>query len=109
MVNASYPINRKPRGYRQQVVSTVALALSALPGGVPQGVTYAKILVETNAARWRDDGIAPTTTVGMLATSAINREIELFSNEQIRNFRIIRDGATDAIVSVSYYSANKAY
>lgn len=109
MNSASYPINRKPRGYRQATVSTTALALSAFPGGVPQGVTYAKIFVETNAARWRDDGVNPTTTVGMLNTATSNREIELFSNEQIRNFRIIRDAAADAVVSVSYYSAGKTF
>jgi hypothetical protein len=109
MNSASYPINRKPRGYRQQTVADTALALSAFTGGIPTGITYVKIVVETNGVRWRDDGVAPTTTVGMLAAATTNREIELFSNEQIRNFRIIRDGASSAVVSVSYYSAAKAY
>lgn len=109
MNSASYPINRKPKGFRQQTVSSTALGLADFSGGIPQGVTYALIIVQTNAVRWRDDSVAPTTTVGMLNSSSVNREIELFSNEQMRNFRIIRDGATDAVVSVAYYSASKAY
>jgi hypothetical protein len=109
MNSASYPINRKPKGYRQHTVSNTALGLADLTGGLPTGVTYAKIVVETNAVRWRDDGVLPTTTVGMLQAAATNREFELFSNEQMRNFEVIRDGASDAVISVAYYSAAKAY
>lgn len=106
---ASYPINRKPKGYRQHTVSSSSLGLADLTGGLPSGVTYARIVVETNAVRWRDDGVQPTTTVGMLQSAASNNEIELFSNEQMRNFEVIRNGASDAVISVAYYSANKAY
>lgn len=108
MFSATYPINRKPKGYRQQTVSTTALSLADLTGGIPSGATYARIVVETNAIRWRDDGVAATASVGMLQSAASNNEIELNSSEQLRNFSIIRDSA-DSVISVAYYSAGKAY
>lgn len=45
-------------------IDTVAL-LSACAGGIPAGSTVAIIKAEAQAVRWRDDGTAPTATVGM--------------------------------------------
>lgn len=53
----------KPLGYCQLSI-TVATALTSCGGGVPAGATLALITIETNAVRWRDDGVAPTASVG---------------------------------------------
>jgi hypothetical protein len=58
-----------PLGYCQitSLGSAVALVTaSCATGSVPTGATIAEICVETASVRYRDDGTAPTTTVGML-------------------------------------------
>lgn len=58
----------KPLGYCQLTLSGTAALVSTCTGGIPIGAMYAIILDETANSRWRDDGTAPTTTVGMLLT-----------------------------------------
>lgn len=48
-----------PLGYQQITTLSAAATLT-----VPVGATIAIIEVETQAVRWRDDGTAPTSTVG---------------------------------------------
>jgi hypothetical protein len=86
--------NRKPAGY-QQIVGLVASTALTVP-------TDAKVaLIQTTAqnVRWRDDGVAPTTTVGMqmLTTSA-----PLEYSGDLSAFRAIQELAT-ATLNVSYY------
>lgn len=52
-----------PVGYCQLSVITVAQT-STCTGGIPNGANYAVVCNEGTAARWRDDGVAPTTTMG---------------------------------------------
>src|SRR5882672_6430716 len=54
-----------PLGYCQLTSLAAATKLSACSGGIPAGATSALISVEGAAIRYRDDGTAPTTTVGM--------------------------------------------
>lgn len=61
----------QPLGYCQITSLTSAVALvsaSCSSGSVPTGATIAQICVEAQAVRYRDDGTAPTTTIGMLVT-----------------------------------------
>lgn len=60
----------EPLGYCQitTAISSSAAALvtgSCSTGSVPNGATIAEICVETNSIRYRDDGTAPTTSVGI--------------------------------------------
>ena len=56
-------IRRVPCGYTQTTVTTVqTLAIPAACGSNPSLVV---IKAETQAVRYRDDGVAPTATVGM--------------------------------------------
>jgi hypothetical protein len=48
---------------------TLTLTGTAQSLTVPQGTVWATICIETAAARWRDDGTAPTATVGQPLTS----------------------------------------
>jgi len=57
-----------PLGYCQitSLGSPVSLVTaSCSTGSVPAGATIAEICVETQTIRYRDDGVAPTTTIGM--------------------------------------------
>lgn len=54
-----------PLGTNCQLTSISAVTtLAACPGGIPTGAVFAVVQVETNAARWRDDGAAPTSAIG---------------------------------------------
>ncbi len=52
-------INEKPLGYQQIASLSGAQSLT-----VPAGTKLILITPETQAVRWRDDGTAPTATVG---------------------------------------------
>lgn len=54
-----------PLGY-QQITSTSPVTLLT----VPSAARMAQICVETQAVRYRDDGVAPTSTVGMPQAAA---------------------------------------
>ena len=90
---------RKPEGYRQQAVTTAAALAN-----IPPAATYALIFVEDQGVRTRDDGTAPTTTVGM--AYAAGAVIELNSRRQINAFRVISLTGT-AELNISFYSADK--
>ena len=53
----------KPLGYCQLSVTTSAVQTSTC-SGFPSTATYAVVCNEGTAARWRDDGTAPTASVG---------------------------------------------
>ena len=102
MISASFRAERKPEGYGQATVSNTAIALPA----IPSKASYAIVNISTQPVRYRDDGTAPTASVGMPVASG--EEFVLVSPLQIRNFKVIRSGGTDAELNVVYYSADKA-
>lgn len=55
----------KPLGYQQYTSLGSATSLSSIPAGA----TYAVITVEGAGIRWRDDGVAPTASIGMPVAS----------------------------------------
>ena len=59
MEAGTYKLERKPKGYQQLTVSTTAVALT-----VPVGATRAVVKVIAQPVRYRNDGTAPTSTVG---------------------------------------------
>lgn len=85
----------RPKGYQQITSLSAATALT-----VPDpDSAYAVIIAEAQSVRWRDDGIPPTASVGMLlpAGSVMTYDGPL---DRIR-FIETTAGAT---LSVSYYS-----
>lgn len=91
---------RKPKGFRTLAISTVAKSLSEATGGIPSSAIRAIISVATDAIRWRDDGTAPTASVGIYV--AANASIELPSREAILAFQAIRV-TNDATLNIAYY------
>ena len=81
-------------GYQQITSLTSSTALT-----VPAGATLALIIPETQSVRWRDDGVAPTTTIGMpvLVNTSMSYDGDL---KALRFIGI----AAGAILNVSYYA-----
>ena len=81
-------------GYQQITSLSSSTALT-----VPAGATLALIVPETQNVRWRDDGVAPTSSVGMLvpANSSMSYDGDL------KAIRFIA-ATSGAILNVSYYA-----
>lgn len=83
-------------GYQQITSLAAAAALT-----VPAGATMALVQAEAENVRWRDDGTAPTATVGMILFST--DDPQAFSGGQLRAAQFIALSA-GSILNVSYYS-----
>lgn len=93
----SKPNALAPLGYQQITAGTLASATSLT---VPSGATIAIAQVETANVRWRDDGTAPTATVGMILTPStqivFSGAVELAAAQFILQ-------AGSPILDISYY------
>lgn len=80
-------------GYQQITSLSASTALT-----VPVGSTMALICVEATAVRWRDDGVAPTASVGMpvAADRCFQYSVSLSA------IRFIQQ-AGGAVLNVNYY------
>jgi hypothetical protein len=91
---------RRPLGYQQLTLSGTAqhLMLPTLSNG--QSVGYVVIQCEgtTSSARWRDDGTAPTSTVGMILSTGV--ELDYSGDPTMIQF-ITATGSP--ILDISYY------
>jgi hypothetical protein len=62
---------RRPLGYQQlttaMLQSSVGFTMPTVPAGMSVG--YAVVQCNGGTVRWRDDGVAPTATVGMSIAS----------------------------------------
>jgi hypothetical protein len=90
----------KPVGYAQMTVTSAAASLPSIPAGANKAI----IQIETQGnVRWRDDGTAPTSTVGMplYAGNAIQYDVD----KSITNlqFILLSDTTTNVTLNVSYY------
>jgi len=91
-----------PMGFEQITVSTVSIGFTstlAYPTGGPQA-DIAQITIATNAATYRDDGIAPTATVGY--PIAVGNSYLICGAPAIKAARFIRVSA-DGTLNVLYY------
>lgn len=85
-----------PSGYQQLAVSTSAVALT-IPN---QAVRMAIILIEDQPIRYRDDGTAPTSSVGTLIQNNVAIAV---CGSALSGFKAIRSGGTNASLSINYY------
>lgn len=81
-------------GYQQLSSISASTALT-----VPGGAGLAVVQAEGADVRWRDDGVAPTASVGMLLPAGA----ELRYTGALGSLRLIQASA-GAVVNVSYYS-----
>lgn len=81
-------------GYQQITSLSAATALT-----IPAGTSLAVIRCETQSVRWRDDGIDPFATVGMLMLAA---DAPLFYTGQLARLKFI-EATASAKLNISYY------
>ena len=82
-----------PLGY-QQIVGIAAATTLTVPGGAK----YAAITVSGGPIMWRDDGVNPTTTVGM----PLGQDATLTYSGSLAVIAFIQVSAT-ATLNISYY------
>lgn len=87
------PYSYTPLGFVQLNIST-ATGL----GTIPNGASMALIVCETANVRWRDDGIAPTSSVGMLFSAG--QEFQYSGNLQGIQFIAV---SGSPVLDVSFY------
>lgn len=85
-----------PLGF--QTISLTTGTVSSLT--VPTGAKIAYITADTQAARWRDDGTAPTSAAGMMLATG---NPPLIYGGRLSAIQFIA-ASSGAILSVSYYS-----
>lgn len=82
-----------PLKFEQIVLTSTAASLNP-----PSGARIAVIDTEAQNARWRDDGTAPTATVGMRCIA----DTELAYNGNLSTIKFVAETA-GSIINVSYY------
>lgn len=97
--------NVTPFAFEQVTVSNAAAGIGfTVTKFSPAGEFPAVMAVcnlETNPIRFRSDGLAPSATVGQLATAGT--QIEACGNQALRVTLFIRQGAADGVLSCHYY------
>jgi len=86
--------SRQPLGYQQITDLSAAVGLT-----VPDGARFALIQAKTKALVWRDDGTAPTSTVGMDLAAGSTLEYP----GDLTTIKLIEAEAS-ATCNVSYYA-----
>lgn len=84
-----------PAGYEQQAVSTVAAITS-----IPSVANKAFVQPDNGDIRWRDDGTAPTATVGNYLPQLSTLTIE--SVKSLANFQMVAVTGT-VNVNINFY------
>jgi len=110
LVQVSTPVTPKPyrlipngpNGHEQLTVSTTAVGLS-----VPNNTTRALIQCgATNGVRWRADGVAPTSAIGIaLAADGVLDLTDPLGEfvEFLDAIQFIRSGGADATLDIEYF------
>lgn len=91
----SAPYAYAPLGYQQMA----SLASATFLPNIPASAIYAFVVCSGQAVFWRDDGVAPTTTVGN--PLPVNTQI-IFSTKPLSAVQIIQAVAS-ATCNVEYY------
>ena len=92
---------RRPLGYQQILAATLVANTPLTPPTLPAGVVigYIVIIVEAGDVRWRDDGVAPTSAVGMPLLAGYELD---YSGDYSKITFITK--ANNPILNVSYYA-----
>jgi hypothetical protein len=98
------PYVSQPLGYQQITTTQLGSAVGlTLPG---DNVISALITVEgppgTDTVRWRDDGQAPTSTVGMLMNMGTTGDQPMLYSGNLGAIQFIK-AAGNPILNISYY------
>lgn len=83
-----------PKGFQQITSLSSATGLT-----VPAGASIAVIMCDTQNVRWRDDGTAPTASVGMLLRTTDEPLVYQGDLDAIQFIQV----TASAVLNVSYY------
>jgi hypothetical protein len=99
--SASVTAYRRPLGYVQvtPAITAAKLVLPTLPAGFQIGYAIIQCEGAVASARWRDDGTAPTSTVGMILSTG--QELDYSGDLTMIQFII---AANVPILNISYYA-----
>lgn len=86
-------------GYAQILIPTSTLISTALANGIPAGTQRVRLQTESQNARYRDDGVAPTATVGMRLVANTMYDLDV---AQIGAMRVIEEAAS-AKLNITFY------
>ncbi len=87
----------KPKGYQQIEAAALATAQTLT---IPTGANIAIIMTETANVRWRDDGTAPTASVGMQLVAG---DYMTYDGD-LSTIQIILESGSPKL-NISYYTA----
>lgn len=90
-------------GVYKTSAATTASSASLTSGGIPTGSTLAVVSIETANVRWRDDGAAPTASVGM-PISAGAAPYTFMSIGRLSNLQFIAQSGSP-VVNVAFYTS----
>ena len=101
---ASAPYIFQPLGFQQLTTSQLGTTVGlTLPG---DNVICALISIEgtvgTDTVRWRDDGTAPTSSIGMLMNQGTTANPPLLYSGDLTKIQFIK-AAGNPILNISYY------
>lgn len=97
-----YSFSPSPFAFETLTVSTVSLAFTSAtyaPAGAP-AANVALVTLETNPIRFRNDGTAPTASIGHLVSPG--QSVEVCGILAVSQMRMIRQGAADGTVMITY-------
>jgi hypothetical protein len=86
-----------PLGYQQISAATLAAAQSLT---LPVGATSAVVQAEGGDVRWRDDGVSPTNSIGMILYQGM---LPIVVGDPAAIMFIRSTNQTGATLNVSYY------
>lgn len=94
-----------PLGHFQPAAVDAATTLTSIVGVqiAARGISLVLITPQTQAIRWRDDGTAPTATIGY--PLAVGAELR-YTGQGLANLQFISQVA-GAIINVAVYSTNR--
>ncbi|HEX6038902.1 hypothetical protein [Longimicrobium sp.] len=97
------PLSPLPGLSQQITVSTSSIGFTAgnITSANQGNAVLAVVSVQSAAIRYRDDGLAPTSSVGHPV--AADTVIVVCGRAAVLGFRAIRSGGSDATLDVSYY------
>src|SRR5512135_3184756 len=95
---------RRPLGYQQILAATLASATHLTLPTLPNGMLVGYVVIQCEGAasatvRWRDDGTAPTSTVGMILDGG--QELAYTGDPTMIPFIV---DAGSPILNISYYA-----
>jgi hypothetical protein len=88
-------------GFETLSVTTSAKPLASIPATATSAIIQVESTIITDAIRFREDGVAPTNTVGMFASNG--DKFDLISAQSLQSFRVIQGTAGTTQLNVSYY------